>query len=53
MLHHLGILSAHEDGFSKIKSASNKSAYWIIYDDFDINEDEIWKNGDWFYATEK
>ena len=51
MLHHLGIPLPHEDGFSKVKNTYIRCAYYIICDDYGVNTDEIWLNGDWFYAT--
>ena len=50
-VHHLVTPLSHEDGFSKVKNTYIKCAYYIICDDYDVNADEIWMNGDWFYAT--
>ena len=51
ILHHLGTSLPHEDGFSKVKSSYNKSACYSIYDNYDVNVDGLWLNGDWFYTT--
>ena len=50
-MHGLGISLPHEDGFSKVKTGSIKSAYDSICDDDDIDADETWMHGDWFYLT--
>ena len=52
ILHDLGISLAHEDGFSKIKNAYIKSAYYSICDDYGVDADETWMHGDWFYTTD-
>ena len=36
-LHELGISLPHEDGFSKVKNAYIKSAYYDTYDDYGVN----------------
>ena len=51
ILHHLVIPLSHRDGFSKIKNSYIKSAYYSICDNYGVNADEIWMNGDWFYST--
>ena len=51
ILHDLGISLPHEDGFSKVKIAYIKSAYYRICDDHGVNADEKWMHGDWFYMT--
>ena len=37
ILHDLGISLPHEDGFSKVKNAYIKSAYYDTYDDYGVN----------------
>ena len=51
ILHHLDISLSHEDGFSKVKNSYIKSEYYSICDDYGVNTDETWTNGDWFYKT--
>ena len=46
ILHELGISLPHEDGFSTVKNAYIKSAYFIISDDYVVNPDGIWMHGD-------
>ena len=50
-MHDLGIPLPHEDGFSKVKNAYIKSAYYSICDDYGVDADETWMHGDWFYTT--
>ena len=38
----------HEDGFSKVKHAYIKSAYYSICDDYGVHANEKWMHGDWF-----
>ena len=40
ILHDLGIPLRHEDGFSKVKNAYIKSAYYGICDDYVVNPNE-------------
>ena len=40
----------HEDGFSKVKNFCIKSAYYRICNDYDVNANETWVHGDWFYT---
>ena len=51
-LHELGISLPHEDGFSKVKNAYIKSAYYSICDDYGVDADETWIYGDWFYTID-
>ena len=51
ILHELGISLRHEDGFSKIKNAYIKSAYYSICDDYGVDPTKAWMYGDWFYRT--
>ena len=51
ILHDLGVPLRHEDGFSKVKNAYTKSAYYRICDDYGVNPDEKWMHVDWFYPT--
>ena len=49
ILHHLGIFLPHEDGGRRVKNSYIiKSAYYSIYDDYGVDADEIWMNGDLF-----
>ena len=52
ILHELGISLSHEDGFSKVKNAYIKSAYYSIFDYYGVDANEIWMYGDWFYTTD-
>ena len=45
-MHHLSISLPHEDGFSKVKISYIKSTYYCICDDYGVNADETWINGD-------
>ena len=51
ILHYLHIPLPHEDYFSKNEYSYIKRAYYIICDDFGVNADETWINGNWFYVT--
>ena len=51
ILHAIGILLPHEDGFSKVKDTYINSAYYSICDDYSVDADETWMHGDWFYTT--
>ena len=46
ILHELGISLPHEDGFSKVKNAYIKSAYYGICDDYGVDANETWMHGD-------
>ena len=46
ILHHLSISLPHEDSFSKVKISYIKSTYYCICDDYGVNADETWINGD-------
>ena len=52
IFHELGISLPHEDGFSKVKNAYIKSAYYSICDDYGVDANETWIYGDWFYTTD-
>ena len=52
ILHELGISLPHKDGFSKVKNAYIKSAYYSICDDYGVDANETWMHGDWFYTTD-
>ena len=52
ILHELGIFLPHEVGFSKVKNAYIKSAYYSICDDYGVDANETWMHGDWFYTTD-
>ena len=49
--HHLGISLPHEGGFSKVNNSYIKSTCYGICDDYGVNTNEIWTNGDWFYSV--
>ena len=51
ILHDLGIPLPHKDGFTKVKNAYIKSAYYSICDRYGVDADETWMHGDWFYTT--
>ena len=51
ILHNLGIPLPHEDGFSKVKHAYTKSAYYSLCYDYGVHATETWMHGDWFYTT--
>ena len=51
ILHDLGIPLPHEDGFSRVKNAYIKSAYYSICDDYGVDVDETWMYGDWFHTS--
>ena len=40
ILYELGISLPHEDGFSKVKDAYVRSAYYSICDDYGVDADE-------------
>ena len=50
-MHDLGIPLPHEDGFSKVKNAYIKSAYYSACDDYGVDADKTWMHGDWYYLT--
>ena len=52
ILHELGISLPHKNGFSKVKNAYIKSTYYSICDDYDVDANETWMHGDWFYTTD-
>ena len=52
ILHELGIFLPNEVGFSKVKNAYIKSAYYSICDDYGVDADETWMHGDWFYTAD-
>ena len=39
-------------GLLKVKSSYNKSAYYSMCDDYDVNAEEIWMHGECFYTVE-
>ena len=49
ILHDLAISLPRENGFSKVKNAYIKSAYYSIRDDYGVDVDETWLHGDWFH----
>ena len=51
-MHELGISLPQEDGFSKVKNAYIKSAYYSICDDYGVHANEIWMHGEWVYTTD-
>ena len=48
----MGFSLPHEDGFSKVKNAYIKSAYYSICDDYGVDLSGTWMHGDWFYTTD-
>ena len=50
--HELGISLPHEDGFTKVKNASIKSAYYSNCDDYGTDLTETWIYGDRFCTTD-
>ena len=52
ILHELGISLPHEDGFSKVKNAYIKSAYYSTCDEYGVDPTETWMYGGWFYTTD-
>ena len=52
ILHELSISLLHEDGFSKVKNAYIKGAYYSVCDDYGVDANETWMHGDWFYTTD-
>ena len=50
-MRHLIISLPQKDGFSKVKYSYIKSAYYGICDDYGVNADQKWMNGNWFYTT--
>ena len=48
-MHSLGIPLPHKDGFSKVKNAYIKSAYYSTCDSVDADETGMY--GHWFYTT--
>ena len=48
----LGISLSHEDGFSKVKNAYIKGAYYSSCDDYSVDRTKTWMYGDWFYMTD-
>ena len=52
ILFELDISLPHEDGFSKVKNAYIKSAFYNIYDDYGVDANESWMHGDWFYTRD-
>ena len=51
ILHELGILLKHKDGFSKAKNVYMKSVYCSICDDYGVDANETWMYEDWFYTA--
>lgn len=49
-LHDLGIPLPHDDCFGKIKNSYTKSVYCSISDDYGVNANKVWMNGDCFYT---
>ena len=48
ILHHFGIFLLQENGFSKVETSYIKSGYYNICNNYGVNADETWMNGDWF-----
>ena len=45
IMHHLGISSPFEDGFSKVEISYLKKAYYSLCDNYGVNADQTWMNG--------
>ena len=52
ILHELSIFFPHEDGFSNVKNAYIRSAYYSICDDLGIEVNKTWMHGDWCYTAD-
>ena len=52
ILHDLGILLPHDDGFIKVKNSYIQSPYYSVCDDYRVDLTETWMYGDWFYTKE-
>ena len=52
ILHELRISLPHEDGSSKVKNDYERSAYCNVCDQYDVDLDETWMYGDWFYTRD-
>ena len=51
VLQDLDIYLPHENSFSKVKNAYIKSAYYTICDEYGIDANQTWMDGDGFYTT--
>ena len=52
ILHELRISLPLEDGFSKVKNDYERSAYYSVRDQYEVNQDKAWMYGEWFYTTD-
>ena len=52
ILHDLGTLLPHEDGFSNVKGSYIKRAYYSICDDYGVDANKTWMHGDLFCTTD-
>ena len=52
ILHEMRISLPHEDGFLKVKNDFERSAYYSVCDQYDVDPDETWMYGEWFYTTD-
>ena len=52
ILHEIRIFLPHEDGFLKVKNDFERSAYYSVCDQYDVDPDETWMYGEWFYTTD-
>ena len=50
ILPHLKIYLPHDDSFENVENSYFKIGYYSICDDYGVNVDEIWMNGDWFHT---
>ena len=51
-MNELGISLPLKDGFSHVKNAYIKGAYYSICDDYGVDANETWMYGDWFYTAD-
>ena len=51
-MNELGISLPLKDGFSHVKNAYIKGAYYSICDDYGVDANETWMHGNWFYTTD-
>ena len=51
ILHHLAFPLLREDGFSMDSIFYINSVYYIICDDYGVNADKTWVDGDRFYMA--
>ena len=42
---------SHVESLNKVKNFYTKIACYSVCDNYGVNSDEIWMNGNWFYTT--